>query len=426
MAKQYRLLVDERAYWRREMKAMLDRTEGRPLTDAESQWFDAADARLNECLPLLERHENARAAILSAPSIDLPPTGGNGPSAGPRYAQMFSNHNHRGGGRGFNSLTEFMSGLQAGLWDARYEALVSEGDPGSGGLLVPEQFAAELFDLSLEGEIVRPRARIEPMMSDTKRIAGFKVGQDGAPFGISGGWASEGETIATADPKTRAVKLTANKLAALVQISNEAAADGTSTDAQLTTALTRGLGWLLDHAFLRGTGAGQPLGILNAPATVTVAAETGQAAGTILYDNIAKMFARLHPASHARAVWVANSTAIPQLLTLSVPVGTGGSHIPVLTESGGVFRMLTLPVVFSEKASALGAVGDIMLADFSQYAVGLRAELIVEKSMHVGFATDTTYYRAKLRADGQPTWDEPYDPAFGETLSPFVTLAARA
>ena len=42
------------------------------------------------------------------------------------------------------------------------------------------------------------------------------------------------------------------------------------------------LGYFEDVAFISGTGAGQPLGILNAPALVTVSKETGQAADTIV------------------------------------------------------------------------------------------------------------------------------------------------
>ena len=73
------------------------------------------------------------------------------------------------------------------------------------------------------------------------------------------------------------------------------------------------------------------------------------------------MFARLTPGSYASSVWVANTTCIPQLLQLSMAIGTVGSHIPV--ESGGQFTMLTRAVVLTEKTPALGAVGDIGLYD---------------------------------------------------------------
>src|SRR5688572_22617377 len=143
----------------------------------------------------------------------------------------------RGDTGGFKSLGEFLAGVHAGMWDQRYEAALTNGDGYGTALQIPEQFASELFDMAREGEVVRPRARIEPMVSDTKRIAGFTVGTGGAPFGISGGWTAEAASITERNPASRAVALEANKLAALVQISNDAAADGTPIDAQLTEAL---------------------------------------------------------------------------------------------------------------------------------------------------------------------------------------------
>jgi HK97 family phage major capsid protein len=87
---------------------------------------------------------------------------------------------------------------------------------------------------------------------------------------------------------------------------------------------------------------------------------------------------------------------------------------------------MTRPVLFSEKVPTLGTVGDIGLYDFSQYAVGLRADMTLAKSMHAGFQSDTSYYRAILRVDGAPKLSAPVTPAAGDTQSPFVVLAARA
>src|SRR5581483_2233020 len=147
--------------------------------------------------------------------------------------------------------------------------------------------------------------RPEPMTSDAKIIAGFTA-SDGSvgPFGITGGWTAEGQTIGLQKPTIRALQLHAKKLAALAQLSNEALADGGDVGDQLSQALTRALSWLLDDAFLNGTGAGMPLGVLNAPCTVVVQPESGQTAATITYTNLTKMFARLLPSSVRNAVWV--------------------------------------------------------------------------------------------------------------------------
>jgi hypothetical protein len=57
--------------------------------------------------------------------------------------------------------------------------------------------------------------------------------------------------------------------------------------------------------------------------------------------------------------------------------------------------------------------------------VGLRKDMSLECSAHAGFASDTTYYRRLLCVDGQSTWRQAVTPRNGgDTLSPFVTLAA--
>lgn len=130
--------------------------------------------------------------------------------------------------------------------------------------------------------------------------------------------------------------------------------------------------------------------------------------------------------SFANSVWVCHQTTIPQLLTLSLSVGTGGAPVPVLNQANGQFTILTRPVIFTEKTENLGDKGDIMLADFSQYVVGLRGEMRFDTSIHVGFTTDELYARLIERHDAQALWNEPLSLEGGATVSPFVVLAERA
>ena len=118
-----------------------------------------------------------------------------------------------------------------------------------------------------------------------------------------------------------------------------------------------------------------------------------------------------------------NNTAV---LTLSLAVGTGGAAIPVMTESNGQFKILTRPVLFTEKTEPLGDKGDVMLCDFSQYVVGLRSGMTFDTSIHVHFETDELLSRIIERHDGQPLWDSALTLEDGTTtVSPFVVLGAR-
>ena len=83
-------------------------------------------------------------------------------------------------------------------------------------------------------------------------------------------------------------------------------------------------------------------------------------------------------------------------------IGTSGSHIPVLSESDGTFKMLTRPCIFTEKTEPLGTKGDLMLCDFSQYVIGLRAGMRFDVSQHAFFSTDEFSARLIERHDVQP------------------------
>ena len=83
------------------------------------------------------------------------------------------------------------------------------------------------------------------------------------------------------------------------------------------------------------------------------------------------------------------------------------------------------PVVVVEQSPLLGTVGDIVLADLSQYVIVLAA-LKADLSLHVKFDTDESLFRFVWRGMGMPAWSSPVTPFNGgATRSPFVTLAAR-
>ena len=372
-----------------------------------------------------------REARLDEPYIDIARRGASGNVRS--YAAMFG----APGASEFSSLGEMVSLIHGGLSDQRLLAAVAGGSEGvgaDGGFLIPPQFAATLLDASLESEIVRPRARIEPMLYSSKTVAGLDTQDHSVDIGgLTGKWLGEGGSMAAQKPRLRALILTAQKLGILLPMSNEWVADAPDADGQISRALIAAIGWWLDYGFLNGTGAGQPKGVLNDAALIVANAEGGQAAATITYENIKAMYARLHPAAVPNAVWIANQGARAQLLGLIQAVknaaGTdfvGGSGVPIVKQGAdGSMSLLGLPLLFTEKVPALGTQGDIVLADLSQYVVGLRQEISIAKSQHLYFDSDQTAYRVLLRADGRGTWSKAMTPKNGATLSWCVTLAAR-
>jgi len=305
---------------------------------------------------------------------------------------------------------------------------MTEGVPSDGGFLVPVEYSKKIHAVSLENELVMPRCFVQPMVSNEIKLPGMDIGDHSANLfgGFTASYTAEAGSLTEANPKTRQMALNAKKLTGFLRLSNELVADMPNGEKQLIDICGKGLAWYRDKSFLKGSGAGQPLGILNASCLIAVAKEAGQAADTIVYTNLVKMMSRLYAGSFDNSVWIAHQSTIPQLLELSIAVGTGGSFIPVMSESNGQFKILTRPVIFTEKTEPLGDQGDIVLADLSQYVVGLRKGMSFDTSQHVYFTTDELAARLIERHDGQPLWDEALTLEDGSTtVSPFVTLAER-
>jgi HK97 family phage major capsid protein len=428
MATRLNTLRAEQQELRAKATAILAKAEAegcRKLSASEAKEVDDLTAALDRLRPEVERELRLSEADRAAAT--LPPAAGLvRPARGRRFAEMFPSVPLDMAG--FKSADEYLTVLASGLGDPRLLASNSISVPSEGGLSAPSQLFATWLDTSLESELVRPRATVIPMTTSEAWATGWDSNDHTSVTygGFSAEWIAEGADLTVQTPKLRAIKLRARKLALLAAASNELVADGQGFEQQLSAAIPKAIGFSLDRAFLVGSGAAGPQPILTAPCTVTVTKEVGQAGGSIVFANLAKMFARLHPESFPNAVWACSSTTIPYLLQLSIPIGTGGSHVPVLTESGGKFRMLTLPCVFSEKLPTLGTVGDIGLYDFTQYVVGLRADFSLAKSQHIFFQSDKTAYRGLLRVDGQPKLQTVITPENGDTLSPFVLLETRS
>ena len=330
-----------------------------------------------------------------------------------------------------HGLTETMDTYQKAIKAAGTG--MSAFDADSGGYLIPDEFRVELLQVAVEKTNILQRTMKIPMMSnsiDIPSVNGFDHSGGLVHGGVQFKWLEEEGQLEGSKPKIGRVGLKLKKLAGLCYATDEILEDSPiSMEPILKAAFTDALAWTLDGVFLEGSGAGQPLGVLNAPALVTVAKESGQSADTILFENIVKMYSRIWRTEGA--VWLANRDTLPQLTTMSLAVGTGGSavYLPANGAAGRPFdTLMGQPLIFTEHCKTVGDAGDIILADWSQYLVGQKSTgLKFASSVHLKFDYDQTAFKFTLRIDGQPWWKSAQTPKNGSnTLSPFVALAARA
>jgi HK97 family phage major capsid protein len=147
-------------------------------------------------------------------------------------------------------------------------------------------------------------------------------------------------------------------------------------------------------------------------------------------ENVIKMSSRIFASSYLNANWYINQMCLPQLYTMSIAVGTGGQlvYMPAGGLSGAPYgTLLGRPVIPIEQASALGDVGDIVLADMNGYILAEKGGLRAETSINVRFLQDEQVMKFVMRIDGQPLRATALTPYKGTpTLSHFVALQARA
>ena len=346
----------------------------------------------------------------------------------------------------FKSFGEQMAAvMRAGLPNAHIDPRLfnaeasglSESVPSDGGFLVQQDFSTALLQDVFTTGVLASRCRRIPISSNSNSIKIPGIDETTRATsrygGIIGYWEDEAALKTKSKPKFRKIELNLKKLIGLCYATDELLQDATALEGVIRSGFSSEFGFLLDDAIINGTGAGQPLGILNSGCLVSVAKETGQTADTVVAENVIKMYSRIFASSRPNAIWLINQNIEPQLFTMSLAVGTGG--IPIYMPAGGLSgqpyaTLFGRPVIAIEQAATLGDVGDIIFADLAGgYLLAEKGGIQSDMSIHVRFEYDESVFRFVLRVDGQPvraTALAPYKgSATNDTQSHFIALAAR-
>jgi HK97 family phage major capsid protein len=311
----------------------------------------------------------------------------------------------------------------------------SEGTPSDGGWLVQSQFSAPLWEKTYEAGQLMQRVNRQPIGAGFNRLSYNQIDESSRANGSRWGgiqmyWANEAGSVTATKPKLEQKSLALEKLMGVCYATDELIADTTALEAYVNRTFPKEAAFKVELAMVRGGGAGTPMGLLASPALVSQAKETGQAAATIVSQNIMKMWSRMWTSSRLNAIWLVSQDVEPQLWGMSQTVGTGGQ--PVFLPPGGLSQspyatLFSRPIIPCEYTSVLGTVGDIILWDPTEYMLIDKGGVQPASSIHVAFLTDEMTYRFTFRVNGMPQWSLPLTPySGGPTVSPFVALATRA
>lgn len=340
---------------------------------------------------------------------------------------------------GFHSLADFSTAVRnaaVGNGDPRLFAAapgntqLNQGSVGE-GFLVPPDFSRAIWDVVYPGAGYGYDLMDYITASPTEKNMVQLVKDETTPWsalGVQAVWRSEAAQLSASRISLNGSMVPLHELYAFVAASGELLEDAAQLNDRLTMKAGQAIRYQISKAIFQGTGTGQPMGFLNGPGTIVQAKEAGQTAGTVVLNNLAKMFTRLPAMSLPKALFLANIEVLPQLINLNI--GTWPVWIPA---SGGFAQapggtLLGRPLVFTEQALALGTPGDIMLLDPTGYFLTNKAGGGIEfaTSIHLYFDQNVTAFRWLFRVGGQPFLTAPIQPANGAlTKGHFVTLQAR-
>lgn len=429
--------------------------EKRALTEDEVAEIDTIQARFEHVEEEIDRREsiaeiNARVATPAGRQTDVDdindaekpepakrrPAGKKAPAQARDAADV--------GRHGFRSFGEFAQSVKSavraapGSIDPRLTmnaptTTSTEGTGADGGFAVPPDFRTAIMEKVMgEDSLI---GRTDQLTSSSNSITLPK--DETTPWQTSGGiqatWEGEGSQLSQSKVALDQNTIRLNKLTALVPVTEELLEDSSALSTYINRKTPEKFDFKINDAIINGTGAGQPKGILASDCLVTVAKESGQAADTIVYENIVNMWSRIYGPSRSKGVFLYNQDIEPQLMKLAFPNGGSGTVVPVYMPPGGLSQspyatLMGRPMIPTQACPSLGDAGDLIFADLSQYMTAMKTGGVRQDvSMHLWFDYDTTAFRFIMRVAGLPWWGSAITPKNGSnTLSCFVNLEARA
>ena len=329
------------------------------------------------------------------------------------------------------------------LHDMQMRAAVSTGGASTqlgtdGAFMIQKDFTTELLESTFSSGAILSRCdthEVGPnadglevvVLDETSRATGSRWG------GVQVYWGDEADSATAKKPKFSKWESRLADVIGAAYMTERLLQDAPSIASVFSAGFTEEFQFVVEDAVIRGTGVGQPVGIIGHAATFSVAKETGQIASTIVAENIQKMWKSVHPRSRSVGMWCYNVECEPQLQNMMIGTGTSGQlvYMPPGGLSGAPYGSIYgRPVLPCEYCAGLGTVGDIFFANFQRYKIITKGGLQSDDSIHVRFLNNERTFRWLTRVNGAPKdrlTITPYkaaDSAF--RLAHIVTLATRA
>lgn len=277
---------------------------------------------------------------------------------------------------------------------------MTEGTESQGGYLVRPTVERQIVTAREKDNILR-------QLCSSLNVSTNAIQLDQLGLTTTAGWVAELATKPEATGMTLAtVTASVFTAAGLATASNQLLADSNpAVDGLVTADLAKRLVALEEHAFLNGSGTGQPLGILNTPGIGATSLSTTTAVALLdaILDAVAEVETEhgspsailMHPRTWTRIIKSRDTQGAfyidPQ----------GGPQDPRTGVRGPQKSLWGYPVYTSNRipTNLGGGTNEsrVIVGDFREALILDRQGITVDESPHVYFTTNQTVFRAEQR-----------------------------
>ncbi len=240
----------------------------------------------------------------------------------------------------------------------------------NGGYLVPTEQGSEILKLLTEMSPLRQYANIQT-------VTGSEITFPTLLTGVNAFWTEEGADMTATEPTFGQVKIANHELSAFYVASNKVLEDNAyNLEGEMNAELAKGFAKVEGLAFVKGTGTGQPRGLMTATGVAEI--KTGVAAAFPAANPMDVLIQMQHaiPSFHARsAVWLMNRSTLSTIRRFK---DAQGQYLVTDPKDGGVLRLLGNPIVeMPDMDSVAAGTAPIMFGDLSGYRIFDRVDLAV-------------------------------------------------
>ena len=346
--------------------------------------------------------------------------------------------------RGFKGEADFIESVIKAAGSGPVDERLIKGTPTGqstldneeGGFLIPEPMETKIWEQTQDTDMSFLKWTDNRFTSGQSlkfnTVPEFTRKEDSGNTGSAGYrhagaiayWLAEADEFTSSKIKWAQERLELHKLQALFYVTEEEVDDaGIALAPIFTKRAAQAIMWKVNESFVIGTGAGQPTGILNANCKIQIALQAGQAGNTIRHHNITDMYARMHPAQRAGAVWLVHPN-LETLLQFIYFDDDATNRRPVYLPPTGLVSapygtLMGRPVYACDFCPDLGNEGDIIFVNWGDYVTlqkrGKGAGIKSATSIHLRFLYEETAFRFSYRIDGRSLWPSTIEDLNGTT-----------